>query len=335
MQYEVQGKSIITTRVDDRVENNCYVVSPSSLMIDFAFEERVKLKSKGLRLFTALLITSLSRLLTLAKVDQIQTLNNYMLSTNFFPEEFSELTFLQELTDKALQTLPQHAVAVRCINARLHQELLQQLQELGYDALVTRQVYIYDDFERVQHHKNYRRDRELLNSDRYIFEKPDLTDLARFERAENLYNQLYLDKYSQLNVQFKALYLRDLMASGLLHLRLLRDREQNQDVAVVGLMGEGGVITAPVVGYDFSYSRRQALYRRVIAYAIEYAHKEGYSLNLSSGASDFKRNRGAIADLEYMLVYTQHLVWHRRVIWSGLAWLSSVFYGRLLKKYLL
>lgn len=332
MEYEVQGHRVITTRGDNRIKN-CYVASPCSLMIDFALEERVKLDSFGLRLFSGLLINSLSKLLTLAQVDQIQTLNNYMLSTNFFPDAFNDKSFLRELTAQALQALPQHAIAVRCVNVRLNKTLLTHLQALGYRALVTRQVYIFDDIEQTLRHKNYKRDHKLLNSRRYVFEKPDLADFARFQRAEALYNQLYLGKYSEHNVQFTAQYMRELMTSGVLHLRLLRDCEQNIDVAVVGLIGEAGVITAPVVGYDFTYDRQQALYRRVIAYAIDYAHQKDLHLNLSSGASAFKRNRGATADLEYMLVYTSHLSMPRRAVWRFLSWLSHALYARLLKKY--
>lgn len=330
--YEVQGRLVLATRIDTRTKN-CYVVSPCSLMIDFALEERAKLASKTLRVFSGLVISSISTFVTWARVDQIQTLNNYMLSTNFFPAGFEEVSFLRELTTQALQTLPQHAVAVRSVNARLNQELLLQLQGLGYTALVTRQVYIFDDFALVQSRKNYKTDYKLLNCSRYVFEKPDLEDFARFERAEVLYNQLYLHKYSEHNVQFKARYLQALVTSGLLHLRLLHDRERKTDVAVVGLIGENGVITAPLVGYDFSYDRQQGLYRRVIAYIINYADQKQVRLNLSSGASGFKRSRGAVAELEYMLVYTQHLPWYRRLVWRGLAWLSTNFYAKLLKKY--
>lgn len=141
-----------------------------------------------------------------------------------------------------------------------------------------------------------------------------------------------MEKYSIHNVQFKAIYLQELVKKELLHLRLLYDNQKNKYVAVVGLIGEDEVITAPIVGYDLSYDVKEALYRRVIAYILEYAKTNNYVLNLSSGASSFKLNRGAKANLEYMFVYTKHLPLFRRFIWKILSFISNNFYAVLLQR---
>lgn len=330
--YHVQESAVITS-VNDKVIANCYVASPYTLMIAFAREELGKLESPWLRLLARLLIESLQGVLRLGQIDKLQTLNNQLLSTNVFPAQFHDETFLRALIEQALQRYPKHCLAIRCVNQRHYAPIFTQLKQLGFTPVVTRQVYIFDDFTRVQGFKNYQRDKKLLACTRYVFQAPDPTEFKQFEHAEALYNQLYLGKYSQHNVQFTAFYLQQLTASGALHLRLLYDTQANKAVAVVGLIGENGVITAPIVGYDFAYPQNAALYRRVIAYAIDYAYRHGYQLNLSSGASQFKMHRGAQAKLEYMMIYSRHLPWHRRALWALLAKISTAFYARLLKKY--
>lgn len=330
--YRVQ-KSAVITSVNDEVTANCYVASPYTLMIAFAREELYKLESPWLRFIAKLLIGSLQGVLRLGQIDRLQTLNNQLLSTNVFSAQFNDESFLRDLIEQALQRYPNHCLAIRCVNQRHYAPLFRHLKQQGFIFAVTRQVYIFNDFKYVQGFKNYQRDKKLLSCTRYIFQALDLTDPSQFKQAEALYNQLYLDKYSQHNVQFTALYLQQLAASGALHLRLLYDTHTNKAVAVVGLIGENGVITAPVVGYDFAYPQNAALYRRVIAYAMDYAYRHSYQLNLSSGASQFKMHRGAQAELEYMMVYSRHLPWYRRALWVLLAKISTAFYTRLLKRY--
>ena len=116
-------------------------------------------------------------------------------------------------------------------------KLFEELKKDGWIAFVSRQVYIFDDFKRCQKHQNYRWDKKLLSDKRYEFKELDLDDFSLFEKAEELYNELYLKKYSKHNVQFKAIYLQELVKKELLHLRLLYDNQENRYVAVVGIIG--------------------------------------------------------------------------------------------------
>lgn len=330
VKYCVDNQEVISTIVDE-IKPNCYVVSANIMLIEYSKDELTKLDSKILRTFSYILIKLFENILKIAKIDKLQTLNNYMLSTNFFSNIFENID-LKKLRDIALKNYSNHTLVLRSINKTQNQKLFQELKKDGWIALVSRQVYIFDDFKRCQKHQNYRWDKKLLNDKRYIFKELDLDDFSLFEKAEKLYNQLYLEKYSIHNVQFKAIYLQELVKKELLHLRLLYDNQKNKYVAVVGLIGEDEVITAPIVGYDLSYDVKEALYRRVIAYILEYAKTNKYVLNLSSGASSFKLNRGAKANLEYMFVYTKHLPLFRRFIWKILSFISNNFYAVLLQR---
>lgn len=330
IKYKIDNQEVISTIVDE-IKPNCYVVSANSMLIEYSKDELTKLDSKIIRTISYMLIKIFENILKMAHIDKLQTLNNYMLSTNFFSNDFENID-LKKLREIALKDYSQHTLLIRSVNKTQNSKLFEKLKEDGWIALVSRQVYIFDDFKRCEKHQNYKWDKKLLSDKRYIFKELDLDDFSLFEKAEELYNKLYLEKYSKHNVQFKAIYLQALVKKKLLHLRLLYDNQKNRYIAVVGLIGEDGVITAPIVGYDLSYDVKEALYRRVIAYILEYAKTNNYVLNLSSGASSFKLNRGAKANLEYMFVYTKHLPFFRRFIWKTLGFISNNFYAVLLQR---
>lgn len=327
--YELDGQTIIVT-IGDKIIPNCYVASPYALIIEYSKQEAKKVGTKFEYYMAKSLINLFGFWLKLAKIDKVQTLNNQMLSTNFYSQYWEGID-IKALEELVIPAHKKHALILRSVNNKQNPNLYKNCQQQGWLPIVSRQVYIFDDFKKCAKRHNFKMDQKLLNSERFIFKAPKNSE--DFEVAEKLYNQLYLQKYPIENVQFRSQYLQQLVETGLMHLRLLWDCEAQQFVAVVGMIGEDGVITAPLVGYDISAPKANALYRRVIAYALKYAKDNDYILNLSSGSSSFKRLRGGVPHLEYMLVKTQHLSFYQRMIWKILQFISQKFYAPLLQKY--
>ncbi|MFB6225437.1 MAG: hypothetical protein ABEI13_03185, partial [Candidatus Paceibacteria bacterium] len=117
---------------------------------------------------------------------------------------------------------------------------------------------------------------------------------------------------------------------GGMHIRLLKDKRQNSFVGVVGIVTEGNIMTVPLIGYDLSEPQSKALYRRCSIYTIQFALNHNFLFNMSSGAPDFKKNRGATPQIEYMYVYVRHLNIYRRLIWKLLSFISLNIYKPLL-----
>lgn len=322
-------KHIILTVVDKVKTINCYAVSPYHMMISYSKDELIKIDSKLLKIFSIFLITLFEYILKLSKIDKIQTINNYILSTNFFSKNWEDID-IKSIEQQAISKHPQHSLIIRSINKLQNPNLYKNLVKNGWLPIVSRQVYIFDDWEKSNKRKNFIIDKKLLKSDRYIFKKA--TSLDDFKEAQRLYELLYLDKYSKHNIQFQANYLEKLVQNRLLHLRLLYDNQSKKFVGVVAMIGQNRVITTPIVGYDTSYLQKEALYRRLIAYATNYAQQKNYTLNISSGAPKFKKLRGAKPHLEYMFVKVSHLGFFRQIIWRILRFISIKFYGRLLTK---
>lgn len=330
--YTLGDESILSCVVDE-ITPNCYIASPYSMIVSYAKDEIPKVDSKAQRIFSRTLIALLSALLKYAKIDTIQSLNNYLLSTNFFNRLWEEKIDLKELRQQSVERHPHHALLLRSLNQTQNPLLMQKLHNEHWLPLVSRHVYIFNDWQKCRQTRNFQIDKKLLESLRFVFVEPHLEDTFAFEEAERLYNKLYLEKYSVHNVHFKARYLQALVANNLLHIRLIKDTQNGIYVGVVGLIGESGVITVPIVGYDTAYPQTDALYRRLIVYALSYAMHHEYLLNLSSGAPSFKTLRGAEPTIEYMYVYVKHLSWQRRAIWKVLSLISVHFYGPLLKRF--
>jgi hypothetical protein len=327
------GNELILTSVVDTIEPNCYIASPYAMIIIYAQEELTKIPSWLYRNSGWLLIQTFAFILRLARIDHVQTLNNYLLSTNFFSPYWEIRDDLSAITYQARTRHPHHALLLRSLNGVQNPHLIKQLQRIGWTPLVSRQIYLFSQWQTIYHKHNVQMDQKLLSSERFIFVKPPLEDDSAFNAAYSLYNSLYLDKYSIHNVQFTPLYLKQLVEQRLLHLRLLKDTLHDRYVGVIGMMGDGGVITAPIVGYETHSPKKDALYRRIIAYALSYAHQHDYLLNLSSGAAEFKTLRGGEPHLEYMMVYTHHLPLFRKIVWKALSLLSRYFYAPLLQKF--
>ncbi len=328
--YDIEGNRIIATVTNQKVKGNCYIVSPYALIISYSKVELHKMKNPILIVLIRILISIFTLVLTLLRIDKIQILNNYLLSTNFFSEHWKDIDSTNLLA-VAISRHPDHAIGIRSVNTTQNPELLLNLTKAGWLPLVTRQVYIFSSFDFTK--RDVLRDLELLKSDRYVFVKPDANNLEHFEIAERLYNQLYLGKYTEENIQYTAFYIQELYRNNLLHLALLHDTQEDTFVGVAGLMGDETTVTAPIVGYELDIPVKEALYRRCLIYIIKYAHDNKLLLNLSSGAPGFKVNRGAVPEIEYMMVYVQHLSFGRRMIWELLSKISLYLYKPILQTY--
>ena len=326
------GSLKIPCTVVGRITPNCYTVSPHAAIAGYARDELVKLPFLR-RMAAAGLLAGLDGILRAARIERMAALNNYCLSTNSFSHRFQAAP-MADLTDAAVQKWPHHALSVRSLNARQHADWIARLERLGWQTVVSRQVYIIDDWPHAYAKANTRRDRKLLHDGRYVFERLGAdSPEADFQAALYCYNRLYLHKYSEQNVQFTARFLREAAARGILTLFLLRDAETGKGAGVCGIVADSNTATVPIVGYDDAVPQGAGLYRRCMAQAMQTVREMGLVLNFSSGAPEFKKVRGAAPAIEYTAVYTRHLPPERRAVWTLLHKTSHAYYKKILLKY--
>lgn len=297
-----------------------YVVSPLSAYGGYAGSELERLKRPWLAWPLLRFVRASETVLNAARIDRLVQVNNWLLSTNLYPPQwFGE--DLRDVTALVAERFPDHAFGFRSLNGFTNAEAIARFRRLGYVAIPSRQVYIFDARAGrrapcLTRH-NSKIDGALLGKTRYeVVAGADVAD-EEFERLERLYNLLYIEKYSALNPQFTAEWLRRGRRDGWLELRALRAPEGRID-GVLGWFANEAVITAPIVGYDTGLPQRAGLYRLLTRLCIEEAVERRIVLNFSSGAAEFKRLRGGEPAIEYSFVYVRHLSKQRRAAWRAL-----------------
>src|SRR5258708_4716942 len=133
-------------------------------------------------------------------------------------------------------------------------------------------------------------------------------------RVLELYNGLYLNKYSRYNPIFTLDFIQLALAERLLHVKALA-RDGHID-AVLGYVARRGLITAPLFGYDMRLPKEAGLYRQLSTLISLEAQARGDTLHLSAGVGPFKRIRGGLPAIEYNAVYDSHLPAWRRQPWA-------------------
>lgn len=325
------GQQLFPVTVNDGQYENSYVVSPYTAFIHYAKEELVKLQNKSLSIALSIFLTCFGLICKKGKINHLVFVNNYLLSTNLYPAWQGEN--IAKMTQDLMTKYPNHLLAFRSLNQYQHPELIQHFVQNGYHLLASRQVYLFDQEKAPFHHKkNVIADKKLLLKKDYILCHPKDLNEKDYGRIVELYNLLYLDKYSYHNPQFTVKFVQLCHQKKLLDIYGFRNQDGTLD-AVIGFFTLGKTTTAPLVGYDTKLPAQLGLYRRLMAYAFQYAKEKNYLLNLSSGASSFKRLRGGKAEMEYSAIYFNHLPFFRRLFWQVLLFFANNLAKPLLEKY--
>jgi hypothetical protein len=312
----VVADQALPVTINETEYENTYVCSPYTAYASYAKEELRLIRSAPARWALGGLADVTGRWLKSARVNQMVQVNNWMLSTNLFPGDVA-LPF-DEIATFLTARYPDHYLCLRSLNAWTNHEAMRRLRGARYKLIASRQVYCYDDVEKTWGvTSNARHDRRLLARTPYHVVSDEALSDADYDRMAELYRLLYIDKYSHYNPVFTARYLRLCRECGAMIFFGLRGSDGTL-AGALGLFVVDGVVTAPVVGYDTSADRRVGLYRLLMTLVFEYAGRNNYRINLSSGASGFKRLRGGRGVIEYSAIYDRHLSRARRTMVSGL-----------------
>ncbi len=324
VQYHIDGE-LITATISEPTPDNCYVLAPSTLITCYAKDELFKLSNPALKGLSRALIKLISMPLNIAQIDKLQVLNNQCLSTNMYSSVWEEWN-LNKLREKAIAEAPQHALMLRSVNEHQHPKLHRHLTAEKWLPIVTRQVYILSPESKCG--SDFAKDAKLTREKGWSYKT--LNDRTEFVCAKRLYDQLYLEKYSQHNIRFSVDYMANMNQHGLMQFVGLFHR--GTMCAVVGFTVQDNHMTTPIFGLDTQRPIEDNLYRRISWYTLNYAHQHKLSFNLSSGAPAYKRSRHAQPCLEHSFVYIKHLRVHQRLIWKALSLLTRRFYSPILIK---
>ncbi len=285
--------------------DNAWVCSPYTAYCAYAIEELHRLVHPAFSWPLVQMCRAAGAALRHAEIDRAVAINNWLLSTNLYGE--LDRTTLRHWIEEARDRWPTHSIWFRSLNEAWTPDWISALTAAGFLMIPSRQVYLYSDIATLlDRFRNLRIDFQLLQTtplrrcDGASFQPSD------WIRSENLYNQLYLEKYSRLNPAYRASFIERWHRAGLLQVTGFRDRDGVLQ-AVVGAFERDGVVTAPIVGYDTRLPQQLGLYRLLMAAVLKDAADAGKRVNLSAGAAQFKRLRGGVGAIEYSAVLVSHL----------------------------
>ena len=325
------GKNIFPLTINDKQYESCYVCSPYNALILYSKEEMGKLKNKLLEFLLGNLADICGLALKSARINQVVSVNNWLLSTNLYPLWNGEE--IKKITKFLITKFPDHVIMFRSLNFESNAALLQKFQQENYELIPSRQLYIFDrkksDYSK---HRNIERDEILLRETHYEIVPHEKIKPTDYSRITELYNQLYLDKYCHHNPHFTSELISLWHQHKLLTMQALRNQDGVLD-GIVGCFDRHEVATIPLVGYDTNLPQGLGLYRMLMNLSLKHSSIHNLVLNASSGASDFKSNRGGIAHIEYSAIHIDHLSFYRKIIWKILNSLLTNLAIPLMKKY--
>lgn len=313
------GDHVLPVTINHGETGGSYVTQPHSAYALYARQELEIADTGALKPVLRLAIAIADRLMRWGAVNRIVHVDNWLLSTNLHGHWQGE--GLAAIGDLLRARFPDHALAIRSIDAWSCPALLDAARAAGWMLLASRQIWVTGDMTRDwAGRRDTMRDRALLARSGLVEEHFATMSDADAARIADLYHQLYVGKYSPLNPVFSPEYVRMTWANGFVAYRGLRDGA-GRIMAVAGSLVRGDVLTPPVVGYDTSRPQAEGLYRFATLLFSDMAAARGLRLNGSAGAAGFKRNRGASGVIEYMAIDARHLAPHRRAVFALMRWL--------------
>lgn len=324
---------LLPVSVNDAEYDNCYVCAPYNHYVTYAHEELKTLKEPLLETVLGGAIGGLGGFLRFGEVNKAVIVNNWLLSTNLYPPLTAPQ--IDRITTLLVARFPHHAVIFRSINTVEGDAVLSAFVDRGYTPVPSRQLYYQyparQEFYNANDRKIWKKDLKLLAQSGYEVVDHDGLTVGDMPRLLDLYNQLYLDKYSLHNPQFTLKYLELALAERTLTLQALR--KDGRIDGAIGYFSRNGAMTTPLFGYDLTLPQETGLYRMLSALTYQAAQAQDLLLNQSSGAANFKRSRGGRPNVEYSVVYERHLAPHRRMVWGTLAGLINGVAVPLMEKY--
>jgi hypothetical protein len=325
------GEHLLPLTVNNGERAETFVCSPRVGYIDYPLEELSRFPNRHIVPALHGIISIVGAVLSLSDVDRVVHLNNWMMSTNLPVALDPTLVTLQ--TEQLVAHHPKHLLAMRSLTRRYNAPLIDALGAAGWVLLPSRQVFLVDDVARDSFkRRDTRRDDKLWRQGRLTVEEGEALSTADAQRIVTLYAMLYLDKYSRLNPHYTAEFVMLTQRIGMIRYLVLRD-ENGLIQGFGGMHRLGQYATMPLIGYNTLAPQNQGLYRLTFHAGSLYAAKHGLKFNMSSGATAFKRTRGATAEMEFTAYYLRHLPMIRRLPFDFLRWIAMNVGMPLLAKY--
>lgn len=301
---EIDGQPWPVTLTDGTGASDSYVASLRSAWVRYAAEEAGRLLPRAQARLAAPLFGLLDLAFTRGALDRAAVIGNALVSTNLYPAWDADT--LAHATAQWAARYPDRPLALRNVCAAVNPALPGHLRQAGWHLVPARQVYLCDPQQpEVWRHNHVKRDQRLLDDGMVELVSPAGLQAGDLPALRACFRDLFIGKHSALNPDFTDRFFSFCRDTGWLELWMLR--HAGRPCGVVGLYARHGWLTTPLIGYDTAAPQSLGLYRRLMALLLREARERGLRLHYSSGAGQFKRQRGGVPALECTALYDRHL----------------------------
>lgn len=324
---------ILPVTVNEAEFENSYVCSPYTHYISYAKEELWELHMPKVEKILSKSIDFIGFLFKRTSINKIVSVNNWFLSTNlYFP--LTELQ-IKRMTQFLVQKFPTHTLLFRSLNKTLHDDMLNGFEHNDYHRIMSRSIYLFhpERFRKLnrKHRKDYLQDKHLMKHSLYqVIEASEVSE-NMIPFIKNLYEELYIKKYSKHNPQFTSHYYRNVLLHQLINFKLLKVQDSYE--GVIGYFQRNHVLTTPILGYKIEKGTSNGLYRLLSLLIADEVLEKNYTGHFSAGAGEFKRNRGSVQEIEYSCFYNKHLSIKSRLVWGVLKFIMDQIVEPMAKKF--
>ncbi len=316
------GDKFIPLTINDTEFSNSYVTSIYSYL-PYAKQEMLRHKKNLLFYIMHPLFKLLSIWFKKTSINRIVIVNNFLFSTNLY-DHLTEVE-IKQIHCYLIKNFPSHTIMFRSLNNRIEKALMNALKDNAYNFITSRSVYFFDPeaFQNLPHKKRwiYTKDQKLLLNEGISILEHDEFSKQDVSKIKELYDMLYLKKYSYLNPQFTKAFFSMALKSKSFTLQGIK--YHNELIGVIGHFTQKGIMTTPIVGYDTTKPIELGLYRMLTALVLRHSLQSKKMFHMSSGIGHFKRQRGATQEFESMGVYTNHLPLSRQLPWKFLQFIFN------------
>lgn len=253
----------------------------------------------------------------------IAVLNNWFITNNPTPAFSAEdlRAFVKTLTLR----YPGCLVILKSVPETDPTNIIPALRSEGFSLLKWRTCHYWrpSGAQKSRRTKQFRVDRRLLQNthlNAYYASRMSEADAAA---CEALYQALYIDKHTPMNVELNRRWFSLTCNSGFLDYFMIADAQKLKAFAISYKDSLG--LNTGFLGYDLKDGRELGLYRMVVISTILRAIDEDWTVNLSTGVARFKELRGALPSNEYEALYAKHLSLRARFLTPLLVWAYNRF----------
>lgn len=321
----VYGTELIPMSIaQQKKKPQAYVASNIGQYFDYPIEEfqRFDIVKGWKKAFSILSLRVLRKLSSALKIDECVFINSFLLSSNLCPKNYEEIP---KLMTYLKNKYPDKCFVFKGVSPEYNEKLFIDLSRSKFKPVFSRELYFISKTDvKYQKKRAFIRDRKHAEKRTDIlWNSNDKLDRNQKSQFLKFYEDLYIGKYSNLNPKYTNEFLNNIAEGGFFRIGSLK--KKNNFLGAQVLFQRDGMITTPFIGYDRDLPQEMGIYRILNYYLMDKANKSELNLNLSSGAAEFKKQRGGVSGIEYNMVFVDHLHFLRKLPWIILGFIGRRF----------